>query len=265
MKRRSDEISRVRSIMSGGDTTVQLSAEIKSLEKEEREKLLEDAQLPVVIPTDHALAMKADLGLPWNKFRILRRYSLLDLQVNSNSPRTNIIRRWFKEFKVAIASEGRQRIMANSIVGDTLMAEMGAFTFSIDKGGEEIRKVPFVYYPNFIAKVADMIETHERQVAMISSSLYFYQLHTCQHRSPTGLIWHDGAIPPTELWVKLGGDKGRGSFKFNVQLVNVPKPNSVKTTALLSVFKAGDSPSNLHIALDMYKEHIKEAQGMKMK
>lgn len=65
--------------------------------------------------------------------------------------------------------------------------------------------------------------------------------------------------------MKLGGDKGRGSFKFNMQLVNTERPNSVKNTALLSVFKAGDSTTNLHTALDMYQEHIKEAQGMKLK
>lgn len=85
------------------------------------------------------------------------------------------------------------------------------------------------------------------------------------HRSPAGLTWHDGAIPADELWVKLGGDKGRGSFKFNLQLVNTKHPNSMKNTALLSVFKAGDSTTNLHTSLDMYKEHVREAQGMQIK
>ena len=63
---------------------------------------------------------------------------------------------------------------------------------------------------------------------------------------------------------KLGGDKGRGSFKLNMQLVNSTKPNSMKRTTLLSVFKAGDSITNLHIALDMYREHVVEAQGMQI-
>ena len=78
-------------------------------------------------------------------------------------------------------------------------------------------------------------------------------------------MWHNGAIPSDELWVKLGGDKGRGSFKMNIQLVNTKNPNSMKRTALLSVFKAGDSTTNLHIALEMYREHVVEAQGMKIK
>lgn len=79
------------------------------------------------------------------------------------------------------------------------------------------------------------------------------------------LTWHDGAIPADEIWVKLGGDKGRGSFKLNLQLLNTKHPNSIKNTVLLSVFKAGDSATNLHTALDMYREQIKEAQGMTIK
>ncbi len=84
-------------------------------------------------------------------------------------------------------------------------------------------------------------------------------------RSSAGLTWHDGAIPSNEIWVKLGGDKGRGSFKLNLQLVNTSHPNSMKGTALLSVFKAGDTVTNLHTALDMYREHVIEAQGMQIK
>ena len=40
------------------------------------------------------------------------------------------------------------------------------------------------------------------------------------NRSPSGLTWHD-TIPSNEVWVKLGGDKGHGSFKINMQVVNV--------------------------------------------
>ena len=84
----------------------------------------------------------------------------------------------------------------------------------------------------------------------------------CICRSPAGLTWHGGAIPDDELWVKLGGDKGRGSFKFQMQLVNVEHPNSVSNTSLLAVFKAGDGISNLHTALDQYHDQIKEMEGM---
>ncbi len=55
------------------------------------------------------------------------------------------------------------------------------------------------------------------------------------------------------------GDKGQGSFKLTLQLVNTAHPNSIKETMMLSIFKVGDS-INLHSALDMYKEHVMEAE-----
>jgi hypothetical protein len=50
-----------------------MAAAVRSLSKKEREDILQEAQLPIMIPTDHALAMKADLAIPWNKLRTLRR------------------------------------------------------------------------------------------------------------------------------------------------------------------------------------------------
>ena len=53
-------------------------------------------------------------------------------------------------------------MMANEIVGDNIKAEKGAFTFSYGKG-DKIRDAPFVYCPNLISKVPDMVRHHERQ------------------------------------------------------------------------------------------------------
>ena len=69
-------MTRVRAHICGGATEagVQMQDELKRLSKKEREDLLKDASLPVEIPTDHALAMKADLAISWNKLRTVRRY-----------------------------------------------------------------------------------------------------------------------------------------------------------------------------------------------
>ena len=40
--------------MSGGDAIVQLQSEVRFLSREERQQLLQKADLPIVIPTDHA-------------------------------------------------------------------------------------------------------------------------------------------------------------------------------------------------------------------
>ncbi len=79
------------------------------------------------------------------------------------------------------------------------------------------------------------------------------------------LTWHDGIIPEEEIWVKLGGDKGGGSFKMNFQLLNVPKPNSVNNTCVFSAFQASDTVTNLHVALDRYADKVAELQTLEWK
>ena len=69
--------------------------------------------------------------------------------------------RWLTSLNVSLASEAKQRVLAKKIVGDNITAGKGAFTFSMDKGGEEIKEVPFVYRPNLIATVSDYVEKHK--------------------------------------------------------------------------------------------------------
>ena len=71
--------------------------------------------------------------------------------------------RWFKTQHVLIASERSQRRLAKEVLGkDNVVSEMGAFSFPTDKGEEEIREVPFVYVPNLIMKIADVVASYER-------------------------------------------------------------------------------------------------------
>ena len=70
--------------------------------------------------------------------------------------------RWLKTLNISLASEHKQRALARSIRDENVIAEMGPFTSSLDGGGEQIREVPFVYVPNLIRKVADIIHLHEQ-------------------------------------------------------------------------------------------------------
>ena len=79
------------------------------------------------------------------------------------------------------------------------------------------------------------------------------------------LTWHDGLIPNEEVWVKMGGDKGGGSFKMSLQLANVLHPNSIHNTFVFSSFEASDTVTNLHVGLDSYKGQIESLMGMKWK
>ena len=70
------------------------------------------------------------------------------------------------------------------------------------------------------------------------------------------LTWHDGLIPDDQIWLKIGGDKGGGSFKMSLQIANILHPNSPQNTLVFCAFEASDTPTNLHIALDRYRTQV---------
>ena len=72
--RRSSELQDIRETISR-DSQSQFQAEVKAITKEERQKLLTSAGITIDIPPEQGVAMKADLAIPWNKLRIIRRYS----------------------------------------------------------------------------------------------------------------------------------------------------------------------------------------------
>ena len=63
----------MRRIIGGEDSSHLLHQELRSLTREQRSKLLLDAGLTIDIPPEQGLAMKADLAIPWNKLRVIRR------------------------------------------------------------------------------------------------------------------------------------------------------------------------------------------------
>lgn len=65
--------------MTAGDTTAQLAHELHSTERKEREALLDEIRkaegnILIRVPVQSSLAFKADLNIPWNKLRMIRRY-----------------------------------------------------------------------------------------------------------------------------------------------------------------------------------------------
>lgn len=66
----------IRKTVSGGSTAAaqrQLADELSVNSKEERGNILKQAGIVPEVPAEEGLAMKAELGLPWNKLRYIRR------------------------------------------------------------------------------------------------------------------------------------------------------------------------------------------------
>ena len=110
--------------------------------------------LQVQIPVGEGLAMKADLRIPWNEMRTLRRL-------------------------------------------------------------HNISSASLVYVPDLSGKILQLLEPNDRY-------LCFHLCITCRITQNTflkvtregRLISHKGVIPPGQIWMKLGGDKGGSSMKM---------------------------------------------------
>jgi len=72
------------------------------------------------------------------------------------------------------------------------------------------------------------------------------------------ITWHEGSIPDDEIWLKLGGDKGGGTFKMCFQHLNVTSPNAPENTCVISIFEVPDSYTNLKIGLSRHHYSGKE-------
>ena len=71
---RSNELKRHREAVSREANVMQLQDELKAMPPSDRQTLLEDTEFKIEIAPLKSLALKANLCLPWNKLRNLKRY-----------------------------------------------------------------------------------------------------------------------------------------------------------------------------------------------
>ena len=76
IRTRTAELSKHKSLTSGGADVVQLQEEIKACTSTEHEQILSELHkggLKVEVPVNQILALKADLSIPWTKLRDVKR------------------------------------------------------------------------------------------------------------------------------------------------------------------------------------------------
>ncbi|GFO10254.1 amine oxidase [Plakobranchus ocellatus] len=70
------------------------------------------------------------------------------------------------------------------------------------------------------------------------------------------LHWHGTSIPNDEIWVKVGDDHGKDSFKIALSICNVSKPNSKHNTHLIAMAKVQDTTRNIQTVMEDLKSQI---------
>ena len=165
-----------------------------------------------------------------------------------------------KSWGVSIASEQKQRSLLKDQLSEMkVLGESVPFSFKMKSGGHELRPAPFAFVNDLKSTLFHLLEEKQRLHSITDKYTNLYNDRLGQ------LTWHDGLIPPTEIWVKVGGDKGGTSFKASLQIVNVERPNSVKNSCVFAVFEAPDTYTNLYIAFKQFKNQITDIQQSKWK
>ena len=159
-RRRSSQLAGVREAVSGGASaaSVQLQDEVG---KDVRGKLVSDSKFSTQISTQESLAMKASLALPWNKLRIMRRYTICTCTEQMVHIYCALFR-WFKAHGITIPSEKRKRKMSQELLLDNLQSESAPFSFALKHGGEDLRPSPLVYMPDLVAFVLHLLDQNAR-------------------------------------------------------------------------------------------------------
>ncbi|XP_033641218.1 uncharacterized protein LOC117301380 [Asterias rubens] len=141
---------------------------------------------------------------------------------------------WLRQYNIIMANEQTTRKVSQMSVGqDILEGERLPFVAN-DHGSLVSKPAPCVFITDLKKYVLGLLDDYER----------------CGK-----LQWTEG-MPKEEIWLKLGGDKGGGSFKMMLEVANIANPNSRRDTSVICVYESSDTAPNLHIALEKYKEQV---------
>ncbi|XP_033109883.1 uncharacterized protein LOC117111118 [Anneissia japonica] len=128
---------------------------------------------PFRMPHGNIMSMKAHLGL--------------------SGTRTRVLKRWLAKYQIQCESEASIHRQESRVINDNLLKEYLPLLVKDEKTEEMLlTNVPLVVVKNLAEKVREMLD---------------------QLDSLDLLTWHNGLIPDNQIWLKLGGDKGGGTFK----------------------------------------------------
>ena len=175
------------------------------------------------------LAMKTSLHLTWRQLRKQKRF--------------------LRSIGVKVGGEQQDRAEQQRLIGDHLVGEMKDLS-EVDKSsihsvsGVKIVSSPVVKVESLRRYVTHLLNEYDR----------------CNK-----LTWETNGIPEDEVWIKIGGDHGGGSFKLCLQVLNISCPNAVKNVHAILCFNAKDMHSNIDKVLSEYKNQIRQLQLMHWK
>ena len=228
--KRSRVLESARSAMAGTSNQqllAQHKAELKRINSELKSGLRESVfKEQTTVNKKITLALKTLGGLSVTQFRAQKR--LLKQACN-----------------ITLASEKSERTEEMEIQVETHVENHQLyFNCETAVNGKELKSTPCVYVTDLASFVTDTLDTFQAQDL---------------------LTWHNNAIPEDQIWLKVGGDHGGGSFKMSLQIANIQSPNSKHNTFMICMANAKDSRHNVREILCTYRKEIDALENMTWK
>ena len=135
--KQSTEIVKMISGKTDESFLTQTSTIVRSLDQVSREKIIDNLDVKVSIPTEHSAAMKANLSISWNLMRN--------------------IRSWLHTFKIKLAPEGKTRKLTKEWVGGGMRSEHAPLF--INKG--KVQPPAWCYLYNLVGHILKRLNDFE--------------------------------------------------------------------------------------------------------
>ena len=146
-------------------------------------------------------------------------------------------RPFLKAHGLTLPNETKKRAYGKQLVSKFVKVESKDFT--IDR---QIQLRPYASIHTIRSYLSNLLDTYEQNKQ---------------------LTWHSGTIPDDEIWVKIGADHGKGSFKVCMAVANLEKPNSKSNTHLIGMAYVKDTHENLQIFMKDINTKITHLQNMR--
>ena len=160
--------------------------------------------------------------------------TLLAIKADLNLPWSQIrkLKQWLNDFGLQLEPEKVARSFIATHIPKYVVKEVPM----VKRSGEVIM-ASMIFFPSLLEIVMHYLSLYDKQGS---------------------LTWRGDVIPEDQVWIKLGGDHGGGSFKFVMQVANLDHPNSLNNTIPICTFDCQDTAANLETALGQYRDQIKE-------
>ena len=222
-RKRSKLLQHLRTNISGSstdDSVKQQGSEIKTKTKTAREQILRAANCE-----QPSVSSKQS--------------SALRTQLGLSWQQHRAQKRFLKSIGVNLACEKKERQeQKEAMFGDVVTETVDLILVNEDKS--EVEK------PTAVGRIEDITK-------LVTQLLD-------QYNKEGKLTWHNDTIPQDEIWVKVGGDHGGGSFKLTLQIANIANPNSKHNTCLFLISNCKDIPENLRRLLGLFDEQFTTLQ-----